>query len=699
MRTPSAYMTRLHRGGDRLLLGVVIGLLALSCGLAPWHQTWDVVLLVGLPTALICAWLVATRSGALVTRCAIAAALMVMASLQIHQSHGMIEMHFSIFVLLAFLLFYRDWVPLVTAAGVIAIQHLGFDFLQRSGTPVWVFATSGGFGIVLVHAAFVVFETALLVWMAVHLRAEIDAVGSEPVELSRVARAMADGNLEAEFDASGADPSSLANAMKTMRTELKARIDSETLVSAENLRIRVALDSGATGIMLCDESGLIVYVNQAVRAMFAGHLSDVRQRVPGMDIEKLVGRRIGEFCREIGKDAHPGQFDERYGAAAYRLIASPVIDRSGRNTGTVVQWIDRTQEISFEDEVQKIVGAAAVGDLTCRVRAEGRTGFFGALAVGVNQLLDSTTRLVRGIKHAAQEVNSGAAEISDGNLNLSQRTTEQAASLEETAASMEQMTSTVRKNAESASLANRLAVEACAQAERGGAVVAEAVAAMQGIHSSSARIGDIIGVINEIAFQTNLLALNAAVEAARAGEQGRGFAVVASEVRNLASRSAAAAKEIKELIVDSGQRVEAGTLLVNQSGETLTGIVDAVKRVTDIVSSIATASQEQATGLEEVNRAIFSMDDVTQKNSALVEEAAAAAQMLQEQAAALREMLGGYKVDGLLEADGPAPASAPVKTASAAKRRVPTARSVVSRPPTGGKRAAAGAGAADWDEF
>ena len=135
MRTPSAYMTRLHRGGDRLLLGVVIGLLALSCGLAPWHQTWDVVLLVGLPTALICAWLVATRSGALVTRCAIAAALMVMASLQIHQSHGMIEMHFSIFVLLAFLLFYRDWVPLVTAAGVIAIQHLGFDFLQRSGTP------------------------------------------------------------------------------------------------------------------------------------------------------------------------------------------------------------------------------------------------------------------------------------------------------------------------------------------------------------------------------------------------------------------------------------------------------------------------------------------------------------------------------------------------------------------------------------
>lgn len=681
-----------------MLLGVVAGMFGLSCLLAPWHQTWDVALSLGLPAVLVCAWLTIARPGALVTRCTIAAALMMMASLQIHQAHGMLEMHFSIFVLLAFLLFYRDWVPLVTASGVIALQHLGFDLLQREGKPIWVFATSGGFGIVLVHAAFVVFETALLVWMAVRLRAEIDAVGGEPVELSRIAHEMAKGNLDAEFDAAGADPASVAGAMQSMRAELKARTDREHAVSAENLRIRVALDCGATGIMLCDEQGVIVYVNQAVRAMFAARLSDMRQRMPGVDIDRLVGERIGAFSGSIGAAGSSGQFDERYGAAAFRLITSPVTDSAGRNTGTAVQWIDRTQEISFEDEVQRIVGAAAEGDLTCRIRSEGRTGFFGALSVGVNQLLDSTTRLVRGIKHAAQEVNAGAAEISDGNLNLSQRTTEQAASLEETASSMEQMTSTVRNNAENASLASRLAIEARTQAEKGGAVVAEAIQAMQGIHASSERIGDIIGVINEIAFQTNLLALNAAVEAARAGEQGRGFAVVASEVRNLASRSAAAAKEIKGLIVDSGQRVEAGTLLVNQSGQTLTGIVDAVKRVTDIVAAIATASQEQATGLEEVNRAIFAMDDVTQKNSALVEEAASAAQMLLEQAAALREMLAGYQVDGVLDAVVNKSAVPAVPPVSGAKTRARNVRESAAPIPAA-RRVAAGSVAPQWDEF
>ena len=184
MRTHSAYLTRLHQSGDRMLLGVTAALFGLSCLLAPWYHTWGLVFAVGLPSVVVPAWLVATRPGGLVTRCAISAALMVMASLQIHQTHGMIEMHFSIFVLLAFLLYYRDWVPLVSAAGVIAIQHLGFDLLQRLGRPVWVFATSGGFAIVFVHAAFVVFETALLVWMAVKLRAEIEAVGGEPVELS-----------------------------------------------------------------------------------------------------------------------------------------------------------------------------------------------------------------------------------------------------------------------------------------------------------------------------------------------------------------------------------------------------------------------------------------------------------------------------------------------------------------------------------
>jgi methyl-accepting chemotaxis protein len=237
-----------------------------------------------------------------------------------------------------------------------------------------------------------------------------------------------------------------------------------------------------------------------------------------------------------------------------------------------------------------------------------------------------------------------AEEISSSNVNLSQRTEEQASSLEETASSMEQMTATVRQNADNAAQANQLAAAARAQAEKGGAVVAEAIGAMQAIDDSSKKIADIIGVIDEIAFQTNLLALNAAVEAARAGEQGRGFAVVASEVRGLASRSAGAAKEIKALIHDSVAKVEQGSKLVDDSGHTLAEIVASVKRVTDIVSEIAAASREQASGIDEVNRAVAQMDEVTQHNAALVEEASAAAQALSEQASRLDAIMAKYNV-------------------------------------------------------
>ncbi len=297
------------------------------------------------------------------------------------------------------------------------------------------------------------------------------------------------------------------------------------------------------------------------------------------------------------------------------------------------------------DDVNVVVECARQRDLSARVDSVGKSGAFGKLASGINVLIGNMMTLVQQIKASAAEVKTGAEEISKGNLNLSQRTEHQASSLEETASSMEEMTSTVRETADNAGQANQLAIAARKQAEKGGTVVGAAVASMAGINAASKKIADIIGVIDEIAFQTNLLALNAAVEAARAGEQGRGFAVVATEVRNLAGRSATAAKEIKALIRDSVARVEEGTRLVDESGKTLEEIQTAVKKVTDIVAEIASASREQSTGIEQVNKAVMQMDQSTQQNAALVEQAAAASQAIVEQAQALNEMISGYRVN------------------------------------------------------
>jgi methyl-accepting chemotaxis protein len=260
---------------------------------------------------------------------------------------------------------------------------------------------------------------------------------------------------------------------------------------------------------------------------------------------------------------------------------------------------------------------------------------------------DHLTRTIGTIKNSADSIATASQQIAAGNLDLSQRTEEQAASLQETATSMEELTSTVHHNTENALQASALANSASDTAQRGGAVVGRVVETMHGISSSSARVADIINVIEGIAFQTNILALNAAVEAARAGEQGRGFAVVASEVRNLAQRSATAAKEIKALIGESVDRVQAGARLVEEAGNTIEEIVHAVKRVTEIMSAISSASQEQSTGIEQVNRAVTQMDQVTQQNAALVEEASAAAQSMADQAQELRHAVAGFKVGNL----------------------------------------------------
>jgi methyl-accepting chemotaxis protein len=318
---------------------------------------------------------------------------------------------------------------------------------------------------------------------------------------------------------------------------------------------------------------------------------------------------------------------------------------------------------------------------------------------------DSIVKIVSEVRVGTDTIATASGQIASGNLDLSSRTEQQASSLEETASSMEELIVTVKQNAHHAHDANALAVSASAVAVKGGEVVAQVVETMSSINASSRKIVDIIGVIDGIAFQTNILALNAAVEAARAGEQGRGFAVVATEVRNLAQRSAGAAKEIKSLISDSVAKVESGTHLVDQAGSTMIEIVDSIRRVTDIMGDITNASQEQISGIEQINEAIGQMDQVTQQNAALVEEAAAAAGSLQEQAESLSAVVSVFKLDGMHEAmaqhENRAGNSPRRQIASRAEKalRKPIPRAAIFPPPKKSLAKPAMAKSDDWEEF
>ena len=530
-------------------------------------------------------------------------------------------------------------------------------------------------------------------------------IGGKLTAANEVFGKLAKGEFDSEIGAQSADElGALMTALGAMQTGLAARVDAdrkaadvERARAVAGERIKQALDSSSVNVIVSDELANIIYVNPAAQRLMSGAAADFRQVSPRFDAGHLVGSNLEVFYADSARqrDAiaalrQSATSEFVVGSRTFQTIASPIVAPDGKRIGTVVEWVDRTVEVATEKEIGNLVSAvsdgkldqrvslvgkqgffealahglnglvtsvdevvaelhglvksANDGDLTCSMQLAGKPGLFVSIGTGVNALVGNMAGVISQVKSVASEVHTGAEEIAKGNTNLSQRTEEQASSLEETASSMEEMTSTVKQTADNAGQANQLAMAARQQAEKGGAVVSTAVTAMGAINDVSKKIADIIGVIDEIAFQTNLLALNAAVEAARAGEQGRGFAVVATEVRNLAGRSATAAKEIKALIQDSVAKVDEGSRLVDESGKTLEEIVMAVKKVTDIVAEIAAASREQSSGIEQVNKAVVQMDETTQQNAALVEQAAAASQAIVEQAQQLNAMIAKYKV-------------------------------------------------------
>ncbi|MBL7003791.1 MAG: HAMP domain-containing protein [Gammaproteobacteria bacterium] len=498
-----------------------------------------------------------------------------------------------------------------------------------------------------------------------------------------IAENIAQGNLKNIIESSTTDETGqLLTALSRMQTSLNKNIETERETSRENARVKTALDNISGNVMVIGPSDSVVYANDGFKNLYSSILN----------LDVTIGLESTAFESDIYQANHP--IVDKHAISCNNSIlwvtSNKIQTADGEILGKVYEVEDKTFEISMESEVANVVSLAMRGDLSTKINLNDKTGFFATLSSNTNELMsivenalnslnDSMQTLAEGdLTHDVNQVNAGifgevegaaaktvtqlreitkkiihsariideiSNEIAKGNGDLSERSEQQAAALEETAASIEELTSTVKDNSQNSHVANELARSAQNTALEGGNVISEAIQAMEQINESSSKISDIIGVIDEIAFQTNLLALNASVEAARAGEQGRGFAVVATEVRNLAQRSATAAKEIKELINDSVNKVKAGSDLVDASGQSLKAIESGVKKVVDIISEIASASVEQSAGIEEVNVAIAAMDTLTQQNAALAEEVTAASINLSERSSIMQQDVGFFKID------------------------------------------------------
>ncbi|MGB4497493.1 MAG: methyl-accepting chemotaxis protein [Methylococcaceae bacterium] len=502
-------------------------------------------------------------------------------------------------------------------------------------------------------------------------------------------------------------------------------------IANESLRIKIGLDNVNTSILICDNNRTIIYANKSATKMFSKMQADFQKTIPNFIASQLVGSNIEDYNKHT--NAMDGLKESisatlHIGGHPFLVYVSPVINENGERLGTITEWVDRTAQVEVEKEVEQVIESISAGDFSQRLNEVDKEDFILNLSKGINKLVvtcsvglnevvkvlnsmshgdltqkisgeyhgtfgqlkddanatvESLKNIVMQIQEATDNISTGSKEIASGNNDLSNRTEKQAASLEETAASMEELTATVKNNANNATQANTLAVEASNIAGRGVEVVNQVVQTMDEINDSSRKIGDIISVIDDIAFQTNILALNAAVEAARAGEQGKGFAVVATEVRNLAQRAATAAGEIKHLINDSVSKVTGGTKLVTRAGETMGEIVTSIEGVTKMMSEITSASVEQSQGIEQVNLAVGQMDEVTQQNAALVEQSAAAAETLEDQARNLSVAVSHFKIGNHVQPSN-----------SVARQSAPTSQKAVSKP-----AAIMHVGNDDWEEF
>lgn len=518
-----------------------------------------------------------------------------------------------------------------------------------------------------------------------------DVMGSL-VKATNTCYQMTDDNFRNKIDIDRDDQIGDFNrALYGMQVKLNADMAYMKQTGGESLRIKQALDNVSSCVMVANNNMDIIYMNDTVQSMFKNAEKDIQQQLPNFEADKLLGANIDQFHKN---PAHQraivpnlqGTFKSELviGSRHMNFVANPVLDDSGSRIGTVVEWLDRTLEVKIEEEIEGLVDAVKSGNLSTRIDMADKVGFFEILSQGINELTDGIdsafsdinsamqsmasgdlssritkdyegvygeckaninatadklSSIIGQVRESADFINNASQEIASGNNNLSERVETQASSLQETASSMEELTSTVKNNADNAQQANEVASNARALAEKGGMIVTSAVNAMAEINESSNKIAEIIGVIDEIAFQTNLLALNASVEAARAGEQGRGFSVVATEVRNLAQRSATAARESKELIQTSLQKVRSGTEFVNETGKSLQEIVAGAAKVGDIISEIASASIEQSQGIDQVNQAVSQMDEITQQNAALAEEASAASVSMSDQSTNMTSLL------------------------------------------------------------
>ena len=418
-------------------------------------------------------------------------------------------------------------------------------------------------------------------------------------------------------------------------------------------RLLSACEGMTVNLMMADLDGNIVYMNPAVVEMLQRREHQLRQALPLFSVDKLIGTNFDSFHARpshqqtlLGNPENmPYQTDISVAGLEFNLTAIALRDEKGTHVGTAVQWIDNTDEKDAQNQIEQRIADAIKGELVERVDTSEYSGFMQVLGNGFNRMMDILANIVVETRTTSSTVSEAASEIATGNANLSQRVEQQAANLEETSVAMNALTTTVHENAENAGHATMLAQKAMKKAESGGVAIQEAVSSMHEIRSMSKKIAEIVGVIDEIAFQTNLLALNASVEAARAGEQGRGFAVVAAEVRNLAGRSAQSAKEIKDLIGESSDAIGKGAELVDNSGTIFSQLVESVMEVVSNIEQIDQASRDQSNTISNVNESVAHMQQITQQNAALCEEAAASSEELQGQAQGLLHELGRFTTE------------------------------------------------------